>query len=601
MNWDEEWIITNRNGSYSSSSASMANLRTYHGIFVRNINEKYERFVLLSKLFEEVEADGNSVSLDSNYYRNIVHPQGYKYLISFEKSPIPTFRYYVLGIKIEKSIVIDPYDDLLLINYKFSGKKPEKFRLYPLVSFRSYHNTIRHNEREIDLMEDAGKVRLAWNDVHFWINIPGEFRQDKLWYYNFRYPLDEARGSNCEEDLYLPGHFEVTDVPDEITVLVSAEKDEGKKFSEVEKKYLSSLSSVKSKDARIASLVNESTKLLVARDIIAGYYWFGPWSRDAFISLPGLLLIPGRYREARDLILNYADKLKSGFIPKTASQPDDLGAADSPLWFIYAVYKYFQYSLDEDLPRALFPKLVEILDSYLNGNELLDVEDSLVSLKKPQLTWMDAKTGDIIFTPRTGKPVEINALWFNALQTVKYFSSKFKFDLKININDLIDSVKDSFSEKFVRGSAILDVSDPDDFSVRPNAILAFSLPFPVLENFGDYVDFFSDLVTPFGLRSLSPKDSRYIGKYEGDQYKRDLAYHNGSVWPWLTGPYITASVRSGASRESLLSYFRELYSLKYVPEIFDGDPSYAPKGCIIQAWSYAELIRAYFEDLRRKR
>ncbi|MEM1614124.1 MAG: amylo-alpha-1,6-glucosidase, partial [Thermoplasmatales archaeon] len=560
MNWDEEWIITNRNGSYSSSSASMANLRTYHGIFVRNINEKYERFVLLSKLFEEVEAGGNSVSLDSNYYRNIVHPQGYKYLISFEKSPIPTFRYYVLGIKIEKSIVIDPYDDLLLINYKFSGKKPEKFRLYPLVSFRSYHNTIRHNEREIDLMEDAGMVRLAWNDVHFWINIPAEFRQDKLWYYNFRYPLDEARGSNCEEDLYLPGHFEVTDVPDEITVLVSAEKDEGKKFSEVEKKYLSSLSSVKSKDARIASLVNESTKLLVARDIIAGYYWFGPWSRDAFISLPGLLLIPGRYREARDLILNYADKLKSGFIPKTASQPDDLGAADSPLWFIYAVYKYFQYSLDEDLPRALFPKLVEILDSYLNGNELLDVEDSLVNLKKPQLTWMDAKTGDIIFTPRTGKPVEINALWFNALQTVKYFSSKFKFDLKININDLIDSVKDSFSEKFVRGSAILDVSDPDDFSVRPNAILAFSLPFPVLENFGDYVDFFSDLVTPFGLRSLSPKDSRYIGKYEGDQYKRDLAYHNGSVWPWLAGPYITASVRSGASRESLLSYFRELYS-----------------------------------------
>ena len=214
---------------------------------------------------------------------------------------------------------------------------------------------------------------------------------------------------------------------------------------------------------------------------------------------------------------------------------------------------------------------------------------------------MDAKTCSTIFTPRIGKPVEINALWYNALQTAKFLSAELNMNLQENTDAMIPEIKEKFREKFVKDDVILDVSEPDDYSIRPNNIFAFSLPFPVLDGFNEYKGMFDNLLTPYGLRSLSTEDKRYVGTYEGDQYRRDSAYHNGSVWPWLAGPYITASVRGGRDRRELISYFKNLLSLQYVPEIFDGDPPHRPKGCIVQAWSYAELIRAYFEDLRDRR
>ncbi|MEM0141668.1 MAG: amylo-alpha-1,6-glucosidase [Thermoplasmatales archaeon] len=597
MDRDEEWIICNRNGSYSSSTASFSNLRTYHGIYVRNTNRRYERFVFLSKLFEEMQVNGSSISLDSNYYRGAIYPHGFDYLVSFNKSPIPVFRYFISGISIEKKVVIDPYDDVVLMNYKFSGKTPDQLRLYPLVAFRNYHTVIRQGDRDIYFEEVDSAVRFSWNEMHFWVKTEGIFKEDSLWYYNVKYPIEEARGSNSEEDLFLPGHFEINNVPGELTVLISPEKEDSYGFEDVQKRYVRSLSRVRTKDRRVASIVNESTKLIAKNNIIAGYYWFGPWSRDALISLPGLLLVPKRYKEARELIMNYTQMINRGLLPKAMSDPGNYEAADSPLWFIYAVYKYFQYSGDKALLSSVYPKITEIIEAYLNGNDLFEIDNSLVKVKKPQLTWMDAKTGDTIFTPRVGKPVEINALWYNALETAKYISEKLGYKFGKDLDEMIPQVKERFIEIFLKGNSILDVSDPDDYSVRPNAVFAFSLPFPVLQNFSEYRNFFSDLVTPFGLRSLSTKDRKYLGKYEGDQYHRDSAYHNGSVWPWLAGPYITASIRSGTSVESLLSYFNDLYSLNYVPEIFDGDPPYKSKGCIIQAWSYAELIRAYFEDL----
>jgi len=184
---------------------------------------------------------------------------------------------------------------------------------------------------------------------------------------------------------------------------------------------------------------------------------------------------------------------------------------------------------------------------------------------------------------------------------VKFLCGKIGTEFPENLESVVPKVREKFHDKFLKGNSILDVADPDDYSVRPNSLLAFSLPYPLLDNFIEYRDYFEELVTPYGLRSLSRQDKRYVGRYEGDQFHRDSAYHNGSIWPWLVGPFITASVRGGADLKKLLSYFNKLYSMPIIPEIFDGDPPHAPKGCIIQAWSYAELIRAYFEDLRKQK
>lgn len=599
MNYDEEWLISNRNGSYASSSLSFSNLRTYHGIYVKNVSVNYDRYVLLSKLFEEFEYDGETVSLDTNNYRDAVYPQGYKLLSNFEPDPVPTFHYDVHGTKVVKKLAMDPENDVVMINYKFTGGTPKQFRLYPLTAFRDYHNVARQSHRTVtaELVGDAYKFSI--DDLHFSIANIGTFKEDNLWYYNFRYPLDEARGSNSEEDLYLPGHFEISNPGKELTVSIYSDVPQNLSFAETEKRYVASVSSTLVRTGKIKEAVRESTKFLVRENIIAGYYWFGPWARDTFISLPGILLVPKRYDEAKAVILNYARMIKEGLVPKTITDPDNYGTGDSSLWFIYGVYKYYEYTKDLELVRQVYPRLLEILETYRKGTDLFGMEVYLIDLKKPQLTWMDARTGDTIFTPRMGKPVEVNALWYNALESVRFISQELGLVFPEQLETIIPEVKKTFHDKFVRGKHILDVADPDDYSIRPNILFAFSLPYPVLDNFSTYNKDFDQLLTPYGLRSLTREDKRYIGKYDGDQYQRDSAYHNGSIWPWLTGPYITASVRGGADRKKLLSHFMKLYSLRQIPEIFDGDEPYNPRGCIIQAWSYAELIRAYFEDLKR--
>jgi predicted glycogen debranching enzyme len=599
MDYDEEWLISNRNGSYASSSVSFSNLRTYHGIYVKNTSSGYDRYVLLSKLFEEIELEGRDISLDTNYYRDAVYPQGYRLLSGFEPDPVPTFYYDIHGTKVVKKLVMDPENDVIMINYKFTGVTPKQFRLYPLTAFRNYHNVARQSGKKVISEEEDHAYKFSCDDIHFRISKNGNYIEDNLWYYNFRYPLDEARGSNYMEDLYLPGHFEIDKASDNVTVSIYSDEQQNLSFADVEKRYVASMSSTRVRTGKMRDTVRESTKFLVRENIIAGYYWFGPWARDTLISLAGILLVPKRYNEARGILLNYAKMIRDGLVPKTITDPDNYDTADSSLWFIYGAYKYYQYTKDLELVRLIYPRLLEILETYRGGTDLFRMEGNLINLKKPQLTWMDARTGDTIFTPRMGKPVEVNALWYNALESVKFMSHELGLVFPEHLETITPEVKKTFHEKFVRGDHILDVADPDDYSIRPNALFAFSLPYPVLDNFSAYNKDFDQLLTPYGLRSLTKEDRRYIGKYEGDQYHRDSAYHNGSIWPWLTGPYITASVRGGADRKKLLSYFMKLYSLRQIPEIFDGDEPHNPGGCIIQAWSYAELIRAYFEDLKR--
>ncbi|MGC8497113.1 MAG: amylo-alpha-1,6-glucosidase [Thermoplasmata archaeon] len=601
MNFDEEWIISNRNGSYASSSTSLSNLRTYHGMYVKNMNASFDRYVLLSKLFEELEFENKKINLDTNHYPGVIYPEGYRYLQNFDSSQIPTFYYDLEETKLVKKIIIDPEKDIVMINYKFSGKLPEHFRLYPMLAFRNYHNTMRQNGRKFEYEEEHGAYKFFSDDLFLRIARIGTFKEDKLWYYNFQYIIDRERGCNYEEDLYLPGHIELENIGDTVTVSIYTDEAPDFSFEEVEKRYLSSLSSIRLKNENIRKLVRDSTYFLTRDNILAGYYWFAPWARDTFISLPGLVLIPKRYHLAKDILVNYTQKIKDGLMPKTLSESDNYSTADSSLWYLYALYKYYKYTQDLRMIKFAYPKMLEIIDSYMKGNEYLEMtDDYLIKVKKPQLTWMDARIGDVIFTPRTGFPVEINALWYNALEIVRFMAKKQKVEYPQYLDLMIPEVREKFKAKFVKNEMILDVAEPDDYSIRPNFIFAFSLPYPVLDNFSKYSKLVkSKLLTPFGLRTLIKDDKRYIGIYEGDQFHRDSAYHNGSIWPWLAGPYITASTNAGTDPAELLEYFKELYSLPKIPEIFDGDEPHKPRGCIMQAWSYGELIRAFYEDLKR--
>jgi len=589
LNYNEEWLLTNMNGSYSSSSVIFANLRTYHGLCVKNAGKNYDRFVLLSKLYEDLIFNGKTYSLDTNYYKDTVYPKGYSYLIDYENDLIPSFTFRIEDLKIKKSVVMDPYEDWIVIKYEFFNNLPSKFYLHPLFAFRNYHLALRERKMNVEIKNGE---EFIYENFYVKIKTDGIFREDRNWFYNFLYPIDRERGSNHEEDLYHAGYFEIDDPKNVIEVKISCSEGYPESFDKTKKRMLK----LRSFKGEIKDVVVKSTFFVTNDDIIAGFYWFGPWSRDTMISMPGILLLQKRYDIAKRILEKYSSMVQNGILHATLSFESP--AIDTSLWLIYAIYKYYIYTKDDETVKKLYPVILNIIESYVKGNDYVSLEGHLLKAKKPGLTWMDAKTGDVIFNPRVGLPVEVNALWFNALSIANFFAKELKMKTLPYLENMIPLVKEEFKERFVDGNRILDTSDPDDYSLRPNFILAFSLPFPVMEkfsNFSDPVD--SKLLTDFGLRSLSPDDPNYVGKYQGDQFHRDMAYHNGSVWPWLMGPYITAYVRDGKDKGELIVKLKNLLSLKKIPEIFDGDYPHEPRGCIMQAWSYGELIRAYYEDL----
>jgi len=589
-----EWLITNKKGSYASSSSVFANLRTYHGLCVKR-DQNYEGKVLLSKLYEEFEIDGKSYSIDTNYYLDAIYPEGFKHLIDFNQDQFPWFEFNVADSLITKSLVMDPDKDWLVIRYDFIGRLPDKIYLHPLFAFRSYHLALRKREMNVETFQSENGYSFRTGDDFVNIYVKGNFIKDNTWFYNFLYPIDRERGSNCVEDLYHEGYFVIKPKENFLEIKISCEEAEPLSFEAIKRRMLSNKSSFK---GELNSVAKASTSFLLYDDIIAGFYWFGPWTRDTMISLPGLLLVTKRFKIAKNILEKYSRLAEKGILPVSLTDPNNIASADSSLWFIYAIYKYYIYTGDKNTLKKVLPSAVSVLNAYIKGNDFFEMKGSLIFVKKPQLTWMDARTGNTIFTPRTGMPVEVNALWYNALASLDYFSKELNINIPDYVRTLQQKVKEEFIQKFVKGNKVLDTVEPEDDSLRPNFILAFSLPFPVLDSFSGFKKAVDDkLLTPFGLRSLSPDDPKYIGKYEGDQYQRDRAYHNGSVWPWLAGPYITASVRSGNDKDILYEYFKPLIKMKMIPEIFDGDEPHMPRGCIMQAWSYGEILRAYAEDL----
>lgn len=626
-----EWLETNGLGGYASAPVSGAHTRKYHGLLVAALSPPVDRAVLVAKFEETVVRAKERYELGCNFYRGATHPRGIEYLQSFSAAPAPTFEYKAGGVQFTKQILCLNGAQTTLIRYHIeSAPAGSKLEFLPLYSGRPFHSLQRaHSPFESNVMieRDTTSVRLSDGQAAVSIHVPGAtFSPANDWYYNIRYPEEERRGYPGEEDLLCLGRWEraIQSGDDFIVSLSYAERrpqNTHEQF-ELELKRRQDITA-KSSDKIAADFALAADKFIVTRgtelrSIIAGYHWFNDWSRDTMISLPGLCLVNGRFEDARRILLTYASRLNNGILPNNfpdANQTPQYNTIDATLWFIVAVYKYMQFSGDQAFAEHILPVLTDIIEAHVRGthNGIHVDDDGLLSGGNPttQLTWMDAKIGDWVVTARQGKAVEINALWFNALSIMSVLCTRFERGKEAAHYATRARVATArFNEIFWNGEcdALFDFIDGSqrDNKIRPNQIFALSLPFPLLDiERGRRVlrTIESKLLTPMGLRTLSPEHPSYQRHYIGSQAQRDAAYHQGTVWPFLLGHYVSAVCRYDGEigRLRARALIQDMHRIFFeqgtglIPEICDGEAPHTPRGAIAQAWSLAEIARAWFE------
>ena len=634
-----EWLETNGLGGFSSSTILGLNTRRYHGLLTAATKPPVGRLVLLSKIEETVLIDGHGYDFSANQYPGAVYPQGQHYLKEFRLDPFPTFVYDVEGVEIEKRVFMIHGENTTVVEYNIHSPGHTSdcvLELRPLIAFRDYHGTTHQNSSlNPSVRSENGIASVApyrdLPELHFSHNadiaqITGN------WYFNFEYAAEQERGLDAHEDLFnpfalrLPVRHGVTATVIASTQIRLASEAPALRQQEIERRN-GVIQRAPSADPLVRQLTATADQFIVQRgelnSVIAGYHWFADWGRDTMIALPGVTLMTGRPDVARNILEAFAESADQGMLPNRfpdAGESPEYNTVDATLWLFEAVRSYLQYTGDYEFVRVrLYPKLKEIVDWHIQGTRYgihMD-KDGLLACGEQgvQLTWMDAKVGDWVVTPRTGKPVEIQALWYNALRILCDLAHEFgDSGPETFLNELAKEVKDSFNVQFWNADAacLYDVIDGEyrDASIRPNQIFAISLYHTMLpaEMGRRIVDLVQrELLTPLGLRSLSPSDPNYMRRYEGGVRERDSAYHQGTVWPWLIGPFISAYVKvHGRSPEAKaqagvwLKGFEDHLTtagLGHISEIVDAEPPYTPRGCIGQAWSVAELLRAAVEDV----
>jgi len=631
-----EWLETNGLGGFASSTIVGLNTRRYHGLLIAATLPPVGRMVLLSKIEETVIVDGERYELSANQYPGVVHPQGYTYLKRFRLDPFPIATYAIAGGEIEKLVFMVQGENTTVIQYRVNilGKQVE-LELRPLIAFRDFHSTTHENaalnpqvEAEIGMCSVApyaGLLRL------YLANNATEIRRSGEWYRNFEFAVEQERGLNFREDLFQPMvmRFDLFSQPTAM-IIASTERHnvvETADLRESELKRRSKLAkAAPADDDFVRALTIAADQYIVARGsgqtIIAGYPWFSDWGRDTMISLPGLTLLTGRFETARRILEEFANLVSQGMLPNCfpdAGRQPEYNTVDATLWYFEAIRAYYEHTGDAELVRKLYPALEDIIGWHVRGTRYgikLDSSGLLTSgAPGVQLTWMDAKVGDRVVTPRYGKPVEIQALWFNALRTMEDFAALMgDADAQKRYREMAAVARWSFNRVFwnIEAGCLYDVVNggPPDASIRPNQIFAVSLHHSMLsrDRAQQVVEVVQrELLTPYGLRTLSPRDARYIGRYSGDQRSRDSAYHQGTVWPWLIGPFISAYMKlnpdSASTRAQAAEWLQPLRGhlndagLGQISEIFDGDPPHRPVGCFAQAWSVAEVLRTLVENV----
>lgn len=632
-----EWLETNGLGGWASSTIIGAHTRRYHGLLVAAHRPPVGRALLLSKLDETIEFEKERIELGTNLFPGATHPEGYRYLQSFSKNLFPVFIYETAGARLQKTIAAVNGENTTLILYEVL-EAPAAFtlKLQPFIAGRDYHSLMHANEainRAVKFESGILASPSGDNLPALYLFVPDStFTANPQWHYNFEYPVEKYRGQDFREDLFTPGTIMCRlKVGDKLGVIASTKAPDGRDafdLFEAEKSRRKRLiANLKVTDEFTETLALAADQFIVKRGedlktIIAGYHWFTDWGRDTMIALPGLTLATGRFSDAKKIIRAFAQSASKGMLPNRfpdADEAPEYNTVDATLWFFIAIYKYLRYTDDKRFVQdELMPVLKDIIDWHERGtryNIHVD-EDGLLAAGQAgvQLTWMDAKVGDWVVTPRIGKAVEINALWVNALAIYAWLSKIFgQIDQAKRFARKSAQLKNRFLEVFwfEKGGYLYDYVDGDitDASIRPNQIIALSLPYPLLEEekAKRVLQIIMDtLYTPFGLRSLAPEDSNYRPVYGGNVLQRDSAYHQGTTWSWLLGPFLTALVRVNGSDgksearkliEELKPHFKDA-GVGSISEIFDAEAPHAARGCIAQAWSVAEVLRVYTEDVQ---
>jgi predicted glycogen debranching enzyme len=660
----KEWLVTNGLGGYASSTVLGINTRKYHGLLIAALHPPRDRRVFLSKLDEEIVLGDSAYQFGANEFQSVIFPRGFDFLQEFSISPFPKYVYLANDVTVQKAVLMPYEKNCVIATYSISNKSSleAKIRVWPLVSWRPFHSvTDRWKASDFSQEQNENIVKLSFSTPKATLLLAatggGCFSAGK-WIERLYFREEASRGESCFDDCYQLGYFEISTSADKtkdfaIVVVADEEESRAEKVLKEIPFNVSGLSALLEKETR--RFEDEITEfygshenipasnwlewLVLAagafitkginymqKSVIAGYHWFGEWGRDTFVSLPGLMLVTGRFEEARAVFLEFAKYYDRGLIPNFL--PDQVGPAsyntvDATLWYTNAVLQYLKYTGDfAFVKQHLWQALESFIEEHVEGTLFdIHVDSDGLLCHGPQLTWMDAAVNNEPVTPRLGKAVEVQALWYNSLKTMESLANRFgEGGSAEEYGHMAEAAQKSFISKFwntQRGSLYDVVSEHElDASLRPNQIIAVSLDFTMLDHAKNQriVDVVHDeLLTPGGLRTLARNDPRYVGVYSGDRASRDRAYHNGTVWPWLLGPLTTAFLKvkgyEASQREYAFQNFlmplltQKIFEagLGTLAEIFDGEPPHTPRGCIAQAWSVAEPLRAYVEDYLRVR
>lgn len=617
-----EILRTNRAGTYSSTTIVGCNTRKYHGLLVCPVDALGgDRFVLLSSLDVTVVNNDRSFNIGIRKYKgDYFSPKGHKYIEDFETERIPMMIYRVGGVILKQEMLLVHYEEQFLIRYTIlDANEPMKLQFKPFLAFRNVHQLTHANmdaNTRVDFIDNGIKSRLyvgfPW--LHMQLSEKADFIPVPDWYYGVEYPEEQKRGYDFIEDLFVPGFFEVEAKKGDTIVFSASTREE--KPSGLKQKFTRTVSGKIPRDNFVNCLRNAAQQFIEKRGdatlIIAGYPWFGAWGRDTFISLPGLVLARQKMSLYTEVLDTQVAKLKDGLFPNMGNSSDPAyNSIDAPLWFIWTLQYYLQ-SGGKDVWERFGEASKLIIAAFKKGTafNIHMNENGLISSDSPgkTLTWMDAVVNGIPVTPRNGFAVEINALWYNAVSFVLEMAGRAK-DKKFikEYESLPELIKRSFQDLFwdnklgYLADYVNDEEGPNTF-VRPNMVIATSLPYSMLsrdqmKSVLDVAD--KELVTPRGLRTLSPRNSLYQGICAGNQEERDSAYHQGTAWPWLIGPFGEGWLRvygtQGVNKIRKLVYgFEEVmneHGVSTISEIYDGDPPHTARGAISQAWSIGEILR----------
>jgi predicted glycogen debranching enzyme len=629
----QEWLEADGLGGFASGTATGIRTRRYHALLLAAITPPTGRFVLVNGFDAWIETDKGRFPISSQYYApDVLHPDGATRIEAFAAQPWPQWIFRLPdGTRIEQEIFVSKGEPLTLLRWNVLGPaKNLKLCVRPFLSGRDYHGLHKINSAfgfEADVCSD----RVAWQPYE---GVPGvvavtnaRYRHDPQWFHNFLYEEERSRGLDCQEDLAAPGVFEWDLGSQEAVLILTTKPHAQARFPTTAQPielFETRRKAERKRRAQFASTLDAAADAYIVdgrrgKTIVAGYPWFTDWGRDTFIALRGLCLATGRLAEARDILLSWTDAVSEGMLPNRfpdAGQSPEFNSVDASLWFVIAVHDLFQaakaksFSLTASEKKRLEGAVSAILDGYAQGTRFNIRLDSSGLLSAGQfgmqLTWMDSKIGEWVVTPRIGKPVEIQALWLNALWIGSQMLGRWKNEFERG--------RETFRRRFWNhhSDRLYDVIDVDhgptiaDPTLRPNQIFAVGgLPLQLLN--GDQARSVVDavereLLTPMGLRSLGPKEPGYVSRYEGGVTQRDSGYHQGTVWPWLMGPFVEAWVRvrggsAAVKRQArarfltpLLRHLRDS-GLGHISEIADGDQPHTARGCPFQAWSVGEALR----------